>query len=165
MSADGPIHHKYIVSRVDGNEGPGTKHDGCFYFVLDLTHDPYAAAAVRAYADACEATHPQLAAELRARVERRMVHVYRNRDDDDRPREEMHFCEPCNGWYGVPHTMSHCQRRMPAGFGEAAQCACAFCRIAHRTPVEGRYGFFTDALEWQPAPVVNGPTGVGTVAP
>lgn len=67
MSADSPIYHKFNVSRTDGTDQPGGKHDGCAYFVLDLTHDPAAKHAVLAYADAVEATHPVLAADIRAR--------------------------------------------------------------------------------------------------
>lgn len=65
MSADGPIYGKFHVVRADGRDGPGDKHDGCDYFVLDLSHDPAAQPAVMAYADAVEATHPRLAASIR----------------------------------------------------------------------------------------------------
>lgn len=61
------LFRKFNVSRVDGSDGAGGKHHCCQYFVLDLDHDPHAAAALRAYADACAETHPQLAADLRAR--------------------------------------------------------------------------------------------------
>lgn len=64
MSKDGPIFCKFSVVRADGRDGPGLKHDGCEYFVLDVTHDPYAAAALKAYADACEDTHPTLASDI-----------------------------------------------------------------------------------------------------
>ena len=57
------IYYKYIVRRVHDPEG---KHDRCKYFVLDLTHDKFAAAAARAYADACESEFPALAQDLRA---------------------------------------------------------------------------------------------------
>ncbi len=60
------LYGKFIVRRVDGTDGPGGKHDGCQYFVLDLSHDPFAGPAALAYADACEAEYPQLAADLRA---------------------------------------------------------------------------------------------------
>lgn len=55
---------KFTVWRNDGKSEPGQKHDGCKYFVLDLTHDPFAWPALRAYADACRASHPGLAADL-----------------------------------------------------------------------------------------------------
>lgn len=69
MSADGHLHRKFIVHRTDGQSAPGRKHDGCDYFVLDMTHDPYALRAVLAYAHACEATHPTLAHDLRVRYD------------------------------------------------------------------------------------------------
>ena len=69
MTTDGPIYDKFIVERTDGQSGPGRKHDGCRYFVLDLTHDSAAsAAALACYAEAIEATYPTLAADLRALV-------------------------------------------------------------------------------------------------
>ena len=43
---------------------PGEKHCGCKYFVLDLTHDKHAIAAIRAYADSCCVEFPLLAADL-----------------------------------------------------------------------------------------------------
>jgi hypothetical protein len=67
MSADGPIYGKFYVRRTDGTDAPGAKHDGCDYFVLDLTHDPAARPAVLAYADAIEPTHPTLASDIRRR--------------------------------------------------------------------------------------------------
>lgn len=57
------LYNKFNVTRTDG---PGGKHDGCRYFVLDLNHDPFARAALIAYADACEGRCPELAADLRA---------------------------------------------------------------------------------------------------
>lgn len=62
--------HKYHVSRVDGSDGPGGKHAGCWFFVLDPAHDPYARVALVAYADAAAERHPNLARELVARAER-----------------------------------------------------------------------------------------------
>ena len=60
------LYGKYIVERSDGSSGPGGKHERCDYFVLDLVHDPFAIPSLRAYADACEATLPHLAADLRS---------------------------------------------------------------------------------------------------
>ena len=65
MSADGPIFEKYRVSRTDGTDGEGQRHYGDEYFVLDLSCDEHAIAALRAYAMACERTHPQLAWDIR----------------------------------------------------------------------------------------------------
>lgn len=59
---------KFEVYRTDRSDaGPGCKHYGCDYFVLDTTHDQHAKAALTAYADAVESTHPELAADMRAR--------------------------------------------------------------------------------------------------
>ena len=68
MSADGPIFHKFNVARTDGAErDPGSKHyGGCRLFVLDIDHDPAAAAALRAYAAAIRSTHPVLATDVEA---------------------------------------------------------------------------------------------------
>ena len=55
---------KFIVRRKDGTDAPGGKHDGCEYFVLDMTHDPHARSAILAYAQSCEADYPLLAADL-----------------------------------------------------------------------------------------------------
>jgi len=61
------LFRKFDVRRTDGSDGPGGKHEGCEYFVLDVRHDAHARAALAAYADACEVTHPALAADMRAR--------------------------------------------------------------------------------------------------
>lgn len=55
---------KFHVQRTDGGSNPGEKHERCHYFVLDLTHDPYAIPAIRAYAMACMAEMPALASDL-----------------------------------------------------------------------------------------------------
>ncbi len=59
------LYNKFRVTRVDGTHAVGQKHDACQYFVLDLTHDPYAFDAVQAYADACANEYPLLAVDLR----------------------------------------------------------------------------------------------------
>lgn len=61
------VYRKFDVRRTDGSSEPGGKHHGCEYFVLDVTHDPHARAALAAYAAAVEATHPTLAADMRDR--------------------------------------------------------------------------------------------------
>lgn len=55
--------------RVDGRDTPGQKHDHCDYFILDITHDPYALPALTAYAQACQKTYPALAADLDGAVQ------------------------------------------------------------------------------------------------
>lgn len=60
------IYHKFNVTRMDGKDAPGEKHHRCRYFVLDLDHDPHAAAALDAYAQACQMVYTALAGDLRA---------------------------------------------------------------------------------------------------
>jgi hypothetical protein len=62
------LYRKYNVTRVDGSSEPGGKHEHCDYFVLDLVHDPYAMAALQAYAIACRRDYPDLSASLENRV-------------------------------------------------------------------------------------------------
>lgn len=64
---DRGLHGKFIVMRSDGRDAPGDKHDGCEYFVLDLTHDEAARSVMPALAAAYEAKRPQLAADLGVR--------------------------------------------------------------------------------------------------
>lgn len=63
------LYRKYRVERLSDPTG---KHADCDYYVLDLVHDRFARAALRAYADACEAEFPALAADLRKRAEGRI---------------------------------------------------------------------------------------------
>jgi len=60
------LYGKFHIERTDGKSLPGEKHDGCEYFVLDLTHDPFAITALQAYERACVREYPLLAADLRA---------------------------------------------------------------------------------------------------
>ena len=62
------LYRKYVVTRVDGSSEPGRKHEKCDYFVLDLTHDPFALHAIAAYVHACEKEYPALAEDLRKKV-------------------------------------------------------------------------------------------------
>lgn len=75
MSGTRGLYGKFQMQRVDSRDASGEKHDGCEFFVLDLTHDPYAIPVVEAYADACEEAYPVLAADLRERV--RLSREYR----------------------------------------------------------------------------------------
>jgi hypothetical protein len=59
---------RFTVARTDGKSAPGEKHDGCVYFVLDLSHDPHAKAAVAAYAESCEVDYPALSRDLHLAV-------------------------------------------------------------------------------------------------
>jgi len=67
QSAEGWF-RKYTIRRIDGADLPGQKHDGCTLFVLDLTHDPCARIAALDYARQIERTKPNLAADIRYRV-------------------------------------------------------------------------------------------------
>jgi len=59
------LYSRYSVRRLDGRSSKGCKHEFCEYFVLDLTHDKHATAAIAAYADSCAAEFPFLARDLR----------------------------------------------------------------------------------------------------
>lgn len=58
------MYEKFRVERVDGRDHFDKKHYGCFYFVLDTNHDPFAIPALRAYAEACKEDYPLLAADI-----------------------------------------------------------------------------------------------------
>lgn len=55
---------KFTVKRNDGKDATGEKHHCCDYFVLDATHDEYAAVALVAYAKACKQKLPELSADM-----------------------------------------------------------------------------------------------------
>ncbi len=59
------LYAKFRVERTDGKSASGEKHDGCEYFVLDITHDPYALPALEAYEKACRGKYPTLADDLK----------------------------------------------------------------------------------------------------
>lgn len=63
------LYRKFQVTRTDGSSGPGGKHVGCDYFVLDLTHDEFALEALAAYAFACKDKYPLLHADLVRKIE------------------------------------------------------------------------------------------------
>lgn len=54
---------KFRVERTDPEAQ--ARHVGCEFFVLDLTHDTFAHAAIMAYAEACQLDYPLLALDLR----------------------------------------------------------------------------------------------------
>jgi hypothetical protein len=58
------LYQKFIVTRTDGSSKSGGKHEHCRYFVLDLDHDQFAAAALEAYEAKCASTFPVLAVDL-----------------------------------------------------------------------------------------------------
>lgn len=62
-------HFDVQVRRLDGKDGPGEKHEHCWYFLLDIAHDPHAFNALAAYVASCKTDYPQLAADLQTRLE------------------------------------------------------------------------------------------------
>lgn len=58
------LYNKFVVTRIDGSSGYSMKHEDCEYFVLDMSHDPYASVALDAYATACKNEYPLLARDL-----------------------------------------------------------------------------------------------------
>lgn len=84
--ADRGLYRKYEVNRTDGRDGPGEKHHGCAYFVLDLDHDPHALPALVAYAKSCHTEYPELRRDLIDEIHQRLsVGVYRVNLAEDRP--------------------------------------------------------------------------------
>jgi hypothetical protein len=69
------LYNKYRIERTDGRSAPGEKHSDCEYFVLDITHDPFALPALDAYAIACEADFPDLAQDLRNAIVRLAIRL------------------------------------------------------------------------------------------
>lgn len=55
---------------IERADAPNPKHEGCEYFVLDLTHDPFAKDAALMYAFLCKDKYPKLANDLAALVSR-----------------------------------------------------------------------------------------------
>jgi hypothetical protein len=62
------LYQKFSVSRTDGSSGLGGKHEDCDYFVLDLSHDPHAYRALKAYIESCRGEFPALADDLTTRL-------------------------------------------------------------------------------------------------
>lgn len=67
INQDQGLIDKFKVERLTPSRR-NIEHDGCFYFVLDLTHDAAAGPALMAYADQIEDQYPKLAGELRQKV-------------------------------------------------------------------------------------------------
>lgn len=70
------LYHKFNIERTDGKSAPGEKHYDCDYFVLDLTHDEFAIAALAAYSVACKKKYPLLYKDLREKL--RVLRAKRN---------------------------------------------------------------------------------------
>jgi hypothetical protein len=76
------LYEKFKVERTDGSSAPGGKHESCQYFVLDLTHDVHAKAAIWAYSESCQAQYPALARDLRAKITTACTHPIEWRTGD-----------------------------------------------------------------------------------
>lgn len=63
------LYRKFTVQRTDGRDAPGGDREGAEYFVLDLTNDPFAKAAIAAYIEACasDGGYDELVADLSER--------------------------------------------------------------------------------------------------
>jgi hypothetical protein len=90
-NAEQGLYRKFEVRRVDGSDAPGGKHHDCEYFVLDMTHDRYAKAALRTYAQLCHATHPQLAYELDKRYDLMHAQAEQHRALSEEQREAVTY--------------------------------------------------------------------------
>jgi hypothetical protein len=64
------LQQKYWVDRIDGRDLPGGDRVDSKYFVLDYVHDPYAIAALEAYAFACHKDLPNLSEEIGSLVDK-----------------------------------------------------------------------------------------------
>lgn len=91
------LYRKFEVSRTDGSDQPGGKHDGCEYFVLDVTHDPHAKTALAAYALAVKTTHPALAADLVSRHALAAAPQAAGQQEDAKDAERYRFWRDCWG--------------------------------------------------------------------
>ena len=78
MNEDKGLINKYHVRRIDGKDRQGDKYRNCRYFVLDVSHDPFAIPALRAYAEACKESKPNLSTQLTE-----MVDAYVGGDEDE----------------------------------------------------------------------------------
>lgn len=63
------LFQKFDVRRTDGSDSISGKHQGCEYFIIDISHDQHAKAALLAYAESCKETHPQLSKDMINRYE------------------------------------------------------------------------------------------------
>jgi len=62
------LYGKFLVTRADGKDQPGGKHEHDEYFVLNTTTDRHAIPALIAYAESCQHQYPLLAKDLKAIV-------------------------------------------------------------------------------------------------
>lgn len=67
------LYNKFNVTRTDGKDAPGGKHEGDKYFVLNLSTDKNAIPALAAYAEACASEYPKLADDLRGIIAEKVL--------------------------------------------------------------------------------------------
>lgn len=119
------LYHKFEkITRTDGTSGPGRKHDGCDYFILDLTHDPHAAPALLAYIDSCRPDYPMLADDLLRKIIRGQVAEPAVPPAQPAPRAVCAICGKPATCFGAtednPHGEHACSFR--CGHGSEAGC-------------------------------------------
>jgi hypothetical protein len=113
------LYRKFDVKRTDGTSAKGHKHENCDYLVLDWVHDRFAVPAALAYADACEAEYPELAADIRTRAKRAT--------------DRSEICRGCGlVLHDTNRTMAdgcHCNSRRGINHGRVDKlvCTCAEC--------------------------------------
>ena len=89
------LYKKFLPpERVDGESAPGGNHDGCDYFILDLTHDDFAIPAMHAYALACAKTYPRLSEDLMQKVKEAHLGRALTRSDWGRDRDTRGSAPP-----------------------------------------------------------------------
>lgn len=62
------LYNKFKVTRTDGKDAAGEKHEHDEYFVLSLSTDKNSIPAICAYIEACKSEYPALAADLHAKI-------------------------------------------------------------------------------------------------
>ena len=79
------LYNKFKVVRTDGSSAQGGRHESCYYFVLDINHDPFARVALQAYLTACRYAYPALADDLAELITLNSLHApdLPPRADDD----------------------------------------------------------------------------------
>ncbi|MFI5296569.1 MAG: hypothetical protein ACHREM_00610 [Polyangiales bacterium] len=116
------LYQKFKVERTDGSSAPGGKHDGCDYFVLDLTHDRHAVTALQTYAESCADSYPALYDDLidklavLCKVHRRCTSIRKRGNDPDAECPKPPVIPLGNGcWFCVEHAVEWHRTRHALG--------------------------------------------------